>query len=192
MPFAPAPSSRSCVICRGKRVCDFFLQVCPICALGAHLLFRRIAIAAGEPRARPKRLQRVTRPSARVWRRDLRRHATGAGVLPHTPHTLLPHADSACPMLTLCSACRRTMRGRIFESKNMAHIGVGSAIRACDSPAGRGCAREAGARARARSVFQRCSARMAQRCRAACFRLVARVGGRYCMQHWLVHVVWCL
>ena len=82
-------------------------------------------------------------------------------MLPHTPHTLLPHADSACPMLTLCSACRRTMRGRIFESKNMAHIGVGSAIRACDSPAGRGCAREAGARARARSVFQRCSAHVA-------------------------------
>ena len=84
-------------------------------------------------------------------------------MLPPTPHPLSPHADSACPMLTLCSACRRTMRGRTFESKNMAHIDVDSGSRACDSPAGRGCAREAGARVRARSVFQRCSARVALR-----------------------------
>ena len=53
------------------------------------------------------------------------------------------------------------MRGRIFEYKNMAHIGVDSVNRAYDSPAGRGRAREALARARARSAFQRCSARMA-------------------------------
>ena len=73
----------------------------------------------------------------------------------------LSHADSARSMLTLRSACRRTMRGRIFEYKNMAHIGVDSANRAYDSPAGRARAREALARARARSASQRCSARMA-------------------------------
>ena len=55
----------------------------------------------------------------------------------------LSHADSARSMLTLRSACRRTMRGRIFEYKNMAHIGVDSANRAYDSPAGRARAREA-------------------------------------------------
>ena len=95
-------------------------------------------------------------------------------------HTVafLSHADSACAMLTCCSACRRTMCGRILESNNMAHTDVGSASRACDSPAGRGGAREALARARYRCAFQRCSARMAPGGRGACFRAVVRVWGR--------------
>ena len=51
-PVAPAPpSSKSCVIYRGHRVYVFFLQVCPIHALRAHLSFCQIAIAAGEPQA---------------------------------------------------------------------------------------------------------------------------------------------
>ena len=50
-------------------------------------------------------------------------------------------------MLTLCSLCRRTMRGRIFESENMAHIDVDIGSRSCDPPEGRGRAREALARA---------------------------------------------
>ena len=194
MPFAPASSSKSSVICRGKRVCDIFLQVCPICALGAHLLFRRIAIAAGEPRARPKRLQRVTRPSARVWRRDPRRHAARAGVLPPTPHT--PFARSDSPRPTLCSLCRRTMRGRIFESKNMAHIDVDSGSSACDPPADQGRAREALARARGSSVHsggarrawrkgaaghvfgQRCACGAAQAICLACYVMYDVCGSR--------------
>ena len=88
-------------------------------------------------------------------------------------------ADSARSMLTLCSACRRTMRGRILESKNKAHIGVGSARRACDSPAGRGCAREVVARDRGCCVCSR-GARRAWRQGAAgpCFWAVVRMWGR--------------
>ena len=91
----------------------------------------------------------------------------------------LSHADSARSMLTLCSACRRTMRGRILESKNKAHIGVGSARRACDSPAGRGCAREVVARDRGCCVCSR-GARRAWRQGAAgpCFWAVVRMWGR--------------
>ena len=95
-------------------------------------------------------------------------------------HTVafLSHADSAFAMLTCCSACRRTMRGRILESNNMAHIDEDIGSRSCDPPAGRGRAREALARARGRCVLQRCSARMAQRGRGACFRAVVRLWGR--------------
>lgn len=95
--------------------------------------------------------------------------ASGDGVTPQRALggrivARLSHTDSARSMLTLCSACRRTMRGRILESKNKAHIGVGSARRACDSPAGRGCAREVVARDRGCCVCSRgCSARMAPR-----------------------------
>ena len=107
----------------------------------------------------------------------------GASDLPQRAacgHTVafLSHADSAFAMLTCCSVCCRTMRGRILDSENMAHICMGSASRACDSPAGRGRSREALARARARCVLQRCSARMAQRGRGACFRAVVRLWGR--------------
>ena len=72
-------------------------------------------------------------------------------------HTVafLSHADSACAMLTCCSACRRTMRGRIFESKNISHIGVDSARRACHLRRGRARAREAVARGLGRSVLCR-------------------------------------
>ena len=69
------------------------------------------------------------------------------------------------------------MRGRIFDSENMAHIDVDIGSRACDPPAGRGRAREALARARGRSVLQRCSAHMAPGGRGACFRALMRVWG---------------
>ena len=124
MPFAPAPSSKSCVICRWHRVYDFFLQVCPICALGAHLLFCRIAIAAGELRARPKWLQRVTRPPARARRRDPPRHATGAGVLPPNPHTSFARSDSPCPLAaSLRSRGARTAARSLWDGRSGTPVG---------------------------------------------------------------------
>ena len=102
----------------------------------------------------------------------------------------LSNANSARSILTLCSACRRTMRGRIFESKNMALIGVDSATSACDSPAGRGCAREAVARARARSAFKRySSARVDPGAQGMFSRAVVRGWGRPGQRAcWLCHV----
>ena len=37
---------------------------------------------------------------------------------------MLP-ADSAHSMLTCCTLCRRPLRGRIVESKNIPHIDIG-------------------------------------------------------------------
>jgi hypothetical protein len=75
---------------------------------------------------------------------------------------MLP-ADSAHSVLTCCTLCRKLLRGRIVESKNIPHtIDVGSLSRSCDSPAGRGYAREVVARGRSRSVLRPCSAHMAQ------------------------------
>ena len=91
---------------------------------------------------------------------------------------MLP-ADSAHSVLTCCTLCRKLLRGRIVESKNIPHtIDVGSLSRSCDSPAGRGYAREVVARGRSRSVLRPCSARMAQMCRKADFQVVARAWGR--------------
>ena len=90
---------------------------------------------------------------------------------------MLP-ADSAFAMLTCCTLCRRSLRGRIVEPENISHIDVDTSERACDPPAGRGRAREAVARARGRSVLQACSARVAQRGRGACFGALVRVWGR--------------
>ena len=72
---------------------------------------------------------------------------------------MLP-AHSAFAMLTCCPICRRTLRGRIFDSKNTPHILVESARRACESSAGWARARESVARGCGRSVLRPCSARM--------------------------------
>ena len=55
--------------------------------------------------------------------------------------------------------CRRSMLGRILESKHISHIDVESASRACDPRRGRARAREALARGRGRLVSWPCSAR---------------------------------
>ena len=52
--------------------------------------------------------------------------------------------------------CHRSVLGRIFESKNMSHTDVDSAVRACDLRRGRGRAREAVAHGRGRSVLLPC------------------------------------
>ena len=76
------------------------------------------------------------------------------------------------------------MRGRIFESKNMAHAGVDSATRACEPSASWVRAREALARGCGRRVLKavlgaHVRIRMwRQRGRgAACFREVVRMCG---------------
>ena len=89
---------------------------------------------------------------------------------------MLP-AHSALAMLTSCPVCRRTLRGRIFEPENISHVDVDSAGRAFDPSAGRGRAHEVVARSCGRSVLQRCSARVAQTGRGACFRALVRVWG---------------
>jgi len=124
----------------GIASCDFCLQVCPICALGAHLLFCRIAIAAGEPRARPKRLQRVTRPSARARRRDPRRHATGAGVLPPNPHTSFARSDSPCPLAASLRS-RGADGSQVALGRSERHASWPRARRAHEQPLGRRTAR---------------------------------------------------
>ena len=91
-------------------------------------------------------------------------------------HTVafLSHADSACAMLTCCSACRRTMCGRILESNNMAHTDVGSASRACMIRPRAGGARVKRSRALAPAVRSR-GARRAWRQGAA-----GHVFGQWC------------
>jgi hypothetical protein len=68
-----------------------------------------------------------------------------------------PRLHTHCTLARLLDAdrmplCRRSMLGRIFESKHISHIDVESASRACDPPRGRGRAREALARGRGRFV----------------------------------------
>ena len=90
---------------------------------------------------------------------------------------MLP-ADSAFAMLTCCTLCRRPLRRRIEEPKNIPHIVVDKSARAFHRCGGRGGPREAVARGCARTVLQACSARVAQRGRGACFRALVRVWGR--------------
>ena len=92
-----------------------------------------------------------------------------------------PPLHSPCTFARLLNAdrmplCRRSMLGRILESKHISHIDVESASRACDPRRGRGRAREALARGRGRFVSWSCSARrrparkppMHALCRCAC------------------------
>ena len=67
-------------------------------------------------------------------------------------------------MLTCLPLCHRSLLGRIFESKNISHIGVDSARRACHLRRGRARAREAVARGLGRSVL----------CRVLCYPRPAR------------------
>ena len=76
----------------------------------------------------------------------------GEQVICARPCTPIPPLH-ACSMLTCLPLCHRSVLGRIWESKNISHIGVDSVGRACDPRRGRGRAREAVARGRGRSAF---------------------------------------
>jgi hypothetical protein len=82
---------------------------------------------------------------------------------PPFPCTPIPPLH-ACSMLTCLPLCHRSLLGRIFESKNISHIGVDSARRACHLRRGRARAREAVARGLGRSVL----------CRVLCYPRPAR------------------
>ena len=82
---------------------------------------------------------------------------------PPFPCTPIPPLH-ACSMLTCLLLCHRSLLGRIFESKNISHIGVDSARRACHLRRGRARAREAVARGLGRSVL----------CRVLCYPRPAR------------------
>ena len=69
--------------------------------------------------------------------------------------------DSAFAMLTCCTLCRRPLRGRIVEPKNMPHIVVGSLGSAFQRCGGRGGPREAVAPDRGHCVLRLCSVPMA-------------------------------
>ena len=82
---------------------------------------------------------------------------------PPFPCTPIPPLH-ACSMLTCLLLCHRSLLGRIFESKNISHIGVDRARRACHLRRGRARAREAVARGLGRSVL----------CRVLCYPRPAR------------------
>jgi hypothetical protein len=84
-----------------------------------------------------------------------------------------PRLHTHCTLARLLDAdrmplCRRSMLGRIFESKHISHIDVESASRACDPPRGRGRAREALARGRGRFVSWPCSGASSSGAQVAC------------------------
>ena len=91
----------------------------------------------------------------------------------------------ACSMLTRWTLCCRSLLGRIWESKNIPHIVVGSASRSCGHCWGRGRARKALARGCGRCVLLPCSARRCPArkspthalCRRACVNGRGPLGG---------------
>ena len=86
---------------------------------------------------------------------------------PPFPCTPIPPLH-ACSMLTCLLLCHRSLLGRIFESKNISHIGVDSARRACHLRRGRARAREAVSRGLGRSVLCRVLCVSSSGAQAAC------------------------
>ena len=99
----------------------------------------------------------------------------------HTPHAFARSMLTAAPRPSVAGHCAGAS-----WSPRTCRISSWAAWEALSNDVGVGGGpREAVAPDRGHCVLRLCSARMAPRCCGACFWLVARVGGRLCMQHWL-------